>query len=87
MPQDSIFDMANNIENLYDDIQGLYRKWRRLDEDWDEADARREATALAAHLAEAIETLPYVQGKYGRKDFEEAAEEMIEEFKYERDSG
>lgn len=84
MPEDSIFDMANNVESLYDDIQGLYRKWRLEGDDWDEADARREATALAAHLAEAIETMPYVRGKYTRKDFEEAAEEMIDEFKSER---
>lgn len=81
MPEDSIFDMANNIEYLYDDIQGLYRKWHRAGEDWDEGDARKEATALAAHLAESIETLPYIRGKYTRKDFEEAAEEMIEEFR------
>lgn len=81
MPEDSIFDMANNIEPLYLDIQALYKKWRRQGADWDEARARRDAVALAAHLAEWIETIPHVRGKYTRQDFEAAADEMIEEFK------
>lgn len=83
MPQDSIYDMVNNIESLYNDLQGLYRKWTRdLDAAvWSEPKALKEATALAAHFAEAIETTPHIRGKYSPADFRAAAEEMVEEWK------
>lgn len=81
MPEDSILDMANNIEPLYLDLQGLYRKWSRDGEDWSQKEAYREARAFAAHLAEAIESTPHVRGKYGPQDFDQAASEMIEEWK------
>ena len=76
-PQDSIMDMVNNIEGLYNDKNALYRKWIREVEDWSEASARREALALAAHFAE------YLGSAYRRKDLKEAADEMVEEFKTE----
>lgn len=83
MPQDSIFDMVNNVENLYNDLQGLYRKWKREGKDWSEKMARIEAVALAAHFAEAIENMPGVQGRYSKDDFAKAADEMLEEWKSE----
>jgi hypothetical protein len=87
MPEDSIMDMVNNIEPLHDDKIGLYRKWIREGEDWDERKALKEARALAAHFAEAIEARPgwpsLRQPHYSPADFDQAAEEMIEEFKTE----
>lgn len=85
MPDDSIMDMVNNIEPLYDDKNGLYRTWIREEKDWDEKRAFKEARALAAHFAEAIEAMPnwpeLRQPHYRGGDFDQAAREMIEEFK------
>ena len=84
MPDDSILDMVNNIEPLYNDKNGLYRKWAREGAGWDEKRAWKEAKALAAHFAEAIETsMGPRYGKYKESDFKQAADEMIEEFKEE----
>lgn len=84
MPDDTIMDMVNNIEPFYNDKNGLYRKWVQEGEEWSETQAWKEARALAAHFAEAIEASPHYRGgRYGDKDFDEAATEMIEEFKTE----
>ena len=83
MPEDSILDMVNNVEPMYNDKQNLYNKWGRNSEDWDAGAAFKEARALAAHFAESIESLPYVRGKYSEADINEAAREMIEEFRTE----
>lgn len=82
MPDNSIMDMVNNIEPLYNDKNGLYRKWIREGKGWDEKQARKEARALAAHFAESLE-YTHVRGKYTNSDFDQAADEMIEEFKTE----
>src|ERR1041384_847375 len=82
----SIMKQVDNIQPLYADKIGLFRKWIREDDKWDEKKALVEAKALAAHFAEAIETLPWPQKlapHYTTKDFAEAAEEMVEEFKNE----
>lgn len=88
MPDDSIMDMVNNIEHLYDDKNGLYRTWIREEKDWDEKRAFKQARALAAHFAEAIEAMPdwpeLRQPHYRGNDFDQAAREMIEEFKNDR---
>lgn len=79
MPDDSIMDMVNNIEAMYNDKSNLYEKWIREGEDWNKKDAFSEARALAAHFAEALEE-GVVRGKYSESDINEAAREMIEEF-------
>jgi hypothetical protein len=79
MPDDSIMDMVNNIEDMYNDKNGLYSKWVREGEDWNKKDAFSEARLLAAHFAEALEG-GLVRGKYSESDINEAAREMIEEF-------
>lgn len=83
MPEDTIMDWVNNEEALYNDKQALYERWIRNIENWSDAAARKEALALAGHFAEAIESMPHVRGKYSRKDIEEAADEMVEEFRTE----
>jgi hypothetical protein len=79
MPDDSIMDMVNNIEPFYNDVRGLYEKWVREDEGWDKKEAFKEARALAAHFAEALEG-GMVRGKYSERDINTAAREMIDEF-------
>lgn len=82
-------DMANNVEPAYNDVQGLYRRWNRAHDTglWDEQDAFKEARAFAAHLAEYFEATGQVRGKYGPKDFDNAAGEMVEEWKGEHRLG
>lgn len=82
MPDDSIMDMVNNIESLYNDKENLYEKWMRDPESWDSHQAFKEARALAAHFAEFLEG-GMVRGKYTEADINEAGREMIEEFKTE----
>jgi hypothetical protein len=79
MPDDSIMDMVNNIEDMYNDKNGLYAKWIKEGEDWNKKDAFSEARLLASHFAEALEG-GMVRGKYSEGDINEAAREMIEEF-------
>ncbi len=79
-PQDSIMDMANNLEDLYNDTVRMFDRWVEEGDGWDENYAEKEAENLAAHFAEAIESMPGEEGTYSRKSISEAAEEMIEEF-------
>src|SRR3989337_4345772 len=85
MPQDSIMDMANNEEPLYSDKIAMFDKWVEEGDVWSERQAEREARALAAHFAEALEMSPYIEGKYSEREIREAADEMMEEFEEHRD--
>lgn len=80
MLQDSIMDMVNNIEPLYNDKNALYDKWVQEGDAWSEAAARQEALAFAAHFAEAIESTEGFDEKYKESDLEEAADEMLTAF-------
>ena len=80
MPQDSIMDMVNNVESLYNDKNALYDKWVEEGDAWSEESARPQAVAFAAHFAEAIESMEGFTGKYRERDFQKAADEMLEEF-------
>lgn len=84
MPQDSIMDMVNNVEPLYNDKNALFDQWVEEGDVWGDIQARREALALAGHFAEALETSE-PDGKYSRRDIEQAADEMLEEFEEYRD--
>lgn len=84
MANESLMKIVNNAAPLYADKMGLYKKWIMEGEKWNEKRAWKEARALAAHFGEAIETMPREdlrKLRYGAKDFAEAADEMIEEFK------
>lgn len=79
MPDDSILDMVNNIESMYNDKQNLFETWVDEGQGWDKKQALQEARALAAHFAEALEG-GMERGKYSERDINTAAREMIEEF-------
>lgn len=79
MPQDSIMDMVNNIEPLYNQKMAMFDEWVEQGDIWSEREARDEARALSEHFAEAIGE------KYGRNDIEQAVSEMMEEFEEHRD--
>jgi hypothetical protein len=72
--------MVNNVEPLYNDKNALYDKWVEEGDAWSEAAARREARALAAHFAEAIESMEGFEGTYKKRDVEAARDEMMREF-------
>lgn len=84
MPQDSIMDMVNNIEGLYNDKNAMFDTWVEEGDVWSERQALREALALAGHFAEALETSE-PDGTYSQSDIREAADEMLEEFEEYRD--
>jgi len=86
MPQDSIMLWVNNEESFYNDMHGLFDRWVEAGDAWDEADARKEAAALVAHIAEAIEAKDFVEGdKYSRAQHKEAVDEMMDDFDEYRD--
>ncbi len=84
-PQDSIMDMVNNVEPLYNDKMAMFDNWVEEGDVWNERTAKREALELAGNFAEAIESIEYVEGKYKRSSVEGAAGEMMEEFEEYRD--
>lgn len=84
MPDDSILNMVDNIQEMYSDKNALYDKWVDLGEDWNEGRALIDALSLAAHFAEHLEA-GYVDGKYSERDIRAAADEMIEKFGQYRD--
>ena len=80
MPDDSIMDMVNNIESMYNDKNAMFDKWVEEGDVWSERSALKEANALAAHFAEALESSDMITGKYSPKEIRQAADEMLEEF-------
>lgn len=80
MPDDSIMDMVNNIEALYNDKMALFDKWVDEGDVWGERQAYREATDLVKHFAESLEGSEMVEGEYSNTDIRNAVEELMEEF-------
>ena len=85
MPQDSILDMVNNEEALYNDLMGMFDRWVEEGEFLDDRTARQEAQALAAHFAEAIESMEYVEGKYSEREIGDAVDQMMVDFEEHQD--
>lgn len=73
-------DMVNNIEPLYSDKNALYDRWIEQGEGWEQSEARGEAKSLAAHFAEAIESMEGVDGRYSEREISEAAADMLREY-------
>lgn len=80
MPDDSIMDMVNNIETLYEDKMALFSKWVDEGDVWGERQASREAHNLVTHFAEYLENSEMVRGRYSNRDVRDAVEEILEEF-------
>lgn len=78
-PQDSIMDMVNNVEPLYNDKNALFDKWVDEGDVWGERQARREAEALVRHFVD------YLGEKYSEKHIREAVDEMLEDFEEHRE--
>jgi hypothetical protein len=86
MMEDSIMMWVNNEESFYNDMHGLFDRWVEAGDAWDEADARKEAAALVAHIAEAIEAKDFNEGeKYSPAKHKEAVDEMMDDFDDYRD--
>lgn len=84
MPDDTIMNMVDNIEEMHSDKNALFDRWMDKGEDWNEGQALVDALALAAHFAEHLEA-GYVDGKYGEREIRAAADRMIEQFGQYRD--
>lgn len=86
MPQDSIRLWIANEESFYNDVNGLYDNWIEQGDAWDEKAAKREAAALVAHIAEAIESKPFMRGeKYSAAEQREAVDQVMDAYKDYRD--
>lgn len=85
MPDDLMM-WVNNEESFYNDMHGLFDRWVEAGDSWDRDDARKEAAALVAHIAEAIEAKDFMEGeKYSAAQRKEAVEEMLGDFEDYRD--
>ncbi len=80
MPDDSIMDMVNNVESLYNDKISMFDRWVEEGDVWGERQALREATSLAGNFAELIQGMDGVDGEYSVREIAQAADEMLEEF-------
>lgn len=80
MPQDTLWLWINNEPAFYDDKIGMFDTWVEAGDSWSEERGKSEALALAVHIAEAIEAMPFTEGKYSKDEIREAAEEMLKEF-------
>lgn len=79
MPQDSIMDMVNNIESLYNLKMELFDRWMEEGDAWSKETAMEEATNLAGQFAASLSE------RYSRRAIVEAAGEMLEEFEEHRE--
>jgi len=80
MPDDTIMDVVNNIEGLYNAKMELFDDWIEEGDAWGEVPARREALALARRFAEEIQSMAGVEGRYTLDEIREARDQMMEEF-------
>jgi len=78
-------DWVNNEESFYNDLHGMYDKWIEAGDTLTKEHHLGEAIALAAHIATAIEKMPFAKGRYSGKDVREAAEQMMRDFEQYQD--
>lgn len=74
MPDDSIMDIVNNDEQLYEELQRLYQRWYSRGSQWTKTRLMDQALGKAAFFASTIG-----QG-HGRGHIRDAAKQMVEEF-------
>lgn len=84
-PEDSLLDMVNNIEPLYNDKEALFDKWMEQGDAWSDIKALRNAYYLANHFAAYLKEDKDYNLRYSRKAVIEAAKEMVQEFKENRE--
>lgn len=80
MPDDTIMDMVNNLEPMYNRVMELYDGWMQAGEDLDEDEAQQAAFNLADELAEALSEGEHVRGRYSNSDVRDAAQEIWDGF-------
>lgn len=80
MPEDSIMDMVDNIEELYNQKMAMFDRWMERGEALSEQGAHREAFSLARAFAGELQRTEMVEGRYRLDDYRQAADQMLEQF-------
>jgi len=80
MPEDSIMDLVDNEESLYNEKMALLDRWLEQGDAWSKVRAGLKARSLARRFAADLKAMGLIQGRYKIADFEQFADEMLEEF-------
>lgn len=80
MAQEDMSMWVNNVEGLYNEKIELFERWIEQGDAWSEVDAEREALAVTAHFAEAIEAMEGVDETFSKAEIHAAAKELLSEF-------
>lgn len=80
MPDDTIMELVDNIESLYNDKMALFDRWLAEGDAWEKPLGRLQARRLARSFATELREGGYIQGRYRQVDIDQARDEMIEEF-------
>ncbi len=79
-PEDTIMELVDNVESLYNAKLTLFDRWMEAGDTWSERRARRQAKYLGRQFARDLRDMDMIRGRYKNSDFEEFATEVIQEF-------
>lgn len=79
-PDDSIMDMVNNIEPMYERMLRLFDKWISQGDAWYPKVAQAEALRFASFRARDLQEGGLVSGRYAKADVKQAAKELLEAY-------
>ncbi len=79
-PEDTIMELVDNVESLYNAKLALFDRWMEAGEGWVEWRALRTAKLLGRQFVEDLRNMDLIRGRYKKSDFEEFATEVIQEF-------
>lgn len=85
MPDDSIMDLVDNVEVLYNAKLQVFDRWISLGDTWDERLARKKALFYARRFSERLKQMGLVSGRYKKADLNQFVDEILAEFHEYRD--
>ncbi len=83
MPQDTILEIVNNEEGLYNDLMALFDTWMEEGDAWSEDDALDQATDLSLQFAAMLQGED-PEDQYTASDILETANEIMDDFEEHR---
>ncbi len=79
-PEDTIMELVDNVESLYNAKLSLFDRWMEAGDSWEERRAHRQAKSLGRQFAGDLRDMDLIRGRYKKSDFDEFATELIQEF-------
>lgn len=85
MPEDSIMDLVDNVESLYNRKAEVFDRWMAEGDAWNKSLAQLKALRMAERFAREVKEMGLVTGRYKKSDLRQFADEMLAEFEEHRD--